>query len=631
MNLALWRTQLERWLVPGLLAVSVVVLLVGVFGPFARMNLWLIWQVGQVATIGFTAVALCGLYYLGTGKLSQPVLWGLAGVTGFGLLALLLGWLPVVAALLVFLCCFSVGQITFYLTRCTQPALLDGLCVGIGVTILILTAGSIAHINMPLLYRVLLIVPALLVLLAPALQTGWMGAGPLATTPHNTAPFVYADFILGVMIVGGFLFYAASSALPEVSWDGQVMHLLVPNQILMRGHWSFDQTLYSFAPWPLGADYLFGMAMLVGGEAAAKCFNLLTFFILVAQLYGFVNRRYGAQAALMAAALLVSMPLALVVTFSLFVENMLALLTLTAMRLLAGADEQEPRTALVSLAILLGALAAVKMHGAFLDAFFLPALALTPFWKKASAKTWRMVAVVAVVAAFLGLLTYLYAWVKTGNPIFMFKNSFFRSPYWAPTDWLDTRWMGKLSWSLLYGMTFRSQDYTEALPGTIGFGFIALLLPGLAALLIRPDRRDRGMLIVTAGFLTFMLSQTQYIRYLYAAVPALIFISVAGVCRVQEIPRLRLPAILLVIALAGFGCYKWPAGSWIVRNNNFAGIWNAEIRAQNMLSISPERVANDVINASGVHDPRVIYGTQPFGGSLNGAPLYTDWYNYTLH
>lgn len=632
MNLSFLRSTNWRWLAPSLFVLSLGMLIYGLTEPYVMMNLWPPLQQTQALVILCIAVVMYGLFVVIGRRYGHGLLWGGGLALGAGILVFAFGWQAVGAALLTLLSGFCMGQLCLTLAGCSRLSLLEVCVVGIGCTILLLTAVGVAQIDLPTFYIILLIVPPALVFLIPTLRQQGLQHWPQAQTEQTENTFTYTRFILGTLILFIALYETAASTLPEVSWDGLVMHLLVPTQILLHGHWAFDQTLYAFAPWPIGTDYLFGMGMLAGGELGAKCFNLLLFFLLMVQFYDLMRKRIGHDLALTGVALFMAIPLTFVVTTALYVENMLAVLTLAGLRLLDASEEADPKTTLVGLAVIMGALAAVKMHGLFLDAFFMLALVVMPFWKKVPKRAWSVVAIVAVLAVGLGMLTYLYAWVKTGNPIFMFKNSFFRSPYWDTTDWLDKRWMNKLSWQLLYNMTFSSQNFVEALPGTIGFAFVAFLLPGVATVLMAPKNYQRGLIIVTMGFLAFMLSQTQYIRYLYTIMPPLLMISMMGFGTLQQYRFGRMPLKALAIILVLFGCYKFPAGDWVLRVMDFRQIGGApSARMQEVAMAAPERLMNDAINSTGMPEPRVLYGTLPFGGNLRGVPLYTDWYNYTLH
>ena len=49
-----------------------------------------------------------------------------------------------------------------------------------------------------------------------------------------------------------------------------------------------------------------------------------------------------------------------------------------------------------------------------------------------------------------------------------------------------------------------------------------------------------------------------------------------------------------------------------------------------LLNQVPTRLAVAAVNATSVAEPRVILGGEPYGASLRGLPIYTNWYNRPL-
>src|SRR5262249_29787531 len=107
---------------------------------------------------------------------------------------------------------------------------------------------------------------------------------------------------------------------PEVSADGLSMHLAAPMAGARRSLWPFDFRQYSWAVMPMGGDWAFTGAYLLGGEAAARLLNFALLAVIAAMLRQASLRWLSPAGASLAAALFLSTPLVQLVTGSLFVE-----------------------------------------------------------------------------------------------------------------------------------------------------------------------------------------------------------------------------------------------------------------------------------------------------------------------
>ena len=286
---------------------------------------------------------------------------------------------------------------------------------------------------------------------------------------------------------------------PEISADGLSMHLALPAAVARHGVWAFDHRAEAWSLMPAGADALFTGVYLLGGEYAAKLVNFAS-LALTAFLVADTARRWaGPSRALLCAALFVSTPLVLLVTGSLFVENIWAALVLASVVALIDA-RHGVSAALAALAV------TVKLIAA---AFAAPLLALAFVW--AGPRRWRVAAL-----GLLALTPYLFAYAKSGNPVFPFLNAVFRSPdYYSAANFTDGRFAG-VSWATAYDLTFRSARYIEGEGGAAGFQYLWLVLP--AALLAR--KREQWAIATVAGVGTaLVLVAAPNLRYLYGAMP----------------------------------------------------------------------------------------------------------------
>ncbi|MCX6628775.1 MAG: hypothetical protein NTW28_14235, partial [Candidatus Solibacter sp.] len=210
---------------------------------------------------------------------------------------------------------------------------------------------------------------------------------------------------------------------PEASADGLAMHLAVPANIAANHMLTFEPGRFLWAVMPMGADFTYSMVYLLGGEMAARLLTFALLLVLLGLLRAAVRR--WAAAAWLLVALFATTPMVQLVTGSLFVENLLTALLLGMMTALWHFGESGERRFLY-LAAALGGTAMATKFGAI--GFLLPALvcAAVEVWRhrKQSGARWGL-------ALGLLLLTaappYGIAWLKTGNPVFPFRNDKFHS------------------------------------------------------------------------------------------------------------------------------------------------------------------------------------------------------------
>ena len=148
---------------------------------------------------------------------------------------------------------------------------------------------------------------------------------------------------------------------------------------------------------------------------------------------------------------------------------------------------------------------------------FLAPAALIAVWIAVRRKEWRPLLSAGLLLAVLAAPAYLYAFIKSGNPVFPFANTVFRSPFFdAKAPFIDGRFMVPLSWRTPFDATFRSGMFYEGQGGGAGFQYFLLLIP--AALLARG--RAAWLLLAIAGTAPLLVFAFLHnLRYIYPALP----------------------------------------------------------------------------------------------------------------
>lgn len=116
--------------------------------------------------------------------------------------------------------------------------------------------------------------------------------------------------------------HIVAAAKPEVGYDASTMHLQFAELVRADHAFRYGVDRYLWAMMPLGADYVFASAHLLGGEAAARAVNLALGAVACNLVYRIALAEASREFALAAATLFASMPLAVLVSGSLFSETL---------------------------------------------------------------------------------------------------------------------------------------------------------------------------------------------------------------------------------------------------------------------------------------------------------------------
>jgi putative flippase GtrA len=349
---------------------------------------------------------------------------------------------------------------------------------------------------------------------------------------------------------------------PEASADGLSMHLAVPGNIAANHVMTFDPGRTLWAVMPMGADFIFSIAYMLGGEMAARLLNFAILLVLLGLLHAAVRRSVSPAIAWLLVTLFATTPIVQLVTGSLLVENLQAAFLLgmmTALWRFGGSGERRS----LYLAAILGGTALATKFGAI--AFLAPAVvcAAVEVWRgrKRTAARWGLAAGLLLLAA---APPYGIAWIKTGNPLFPFGNDRFHSPLLASkAEFRDTRFHDPLTWSTPYDLTFHTTRYYEGQYGTFGFQYLLMAPLALLALLLAPRRQAVTASVVGATGILLILGTEPNARYLYPAMP-LLYVPFAALLGWAGVHRRMLARTLLALAIicAALNVYFLPGSSY---------------------------------------------------------------------
>jgi hypothetical protein len=186
----------------------------------------------------------------------------------------------------------------------------------------------------------------------------------------------YAAFSTVAFLLIAHLFAAIK---PEVSADGLAMHLAIAADIANHHAFTFDFRQFIWALMPMGADYCYALAYMLGGEYAARLLNLVMLGSIAYLVYRAAREWVSEAVALLLAALFLSAPLVQLVTGSMLVENFIAAVSLSAGVVLLAFYRMPSVKGLLLCAFLMGSAAAWKLGAIAIAIVILPALLCSYF------------------------------------------------------------------------------------------------------------------------------------------------------------------------------------------------------------------------------------------------------------
>ncbi len=431
----------------------------------------------------------------------------------------------------------------------------------------------------------------------------------------------------GVALLVVLAAHSAVAAAPEAASDALAMHLMVPHQVAAQGRWSFDFHSYLWAVVPMGADWLYTTASLLGSEAAARLSNFTLLVAVALLVHGQVRRSLPGPLASLLVAGCAAAPIVFQESFSLWVENLVTLFLLAAALIVARSWARPRGPDLAAFAQVAGGALMTKSLG-LLGLPLVAALAASVIAGPAATRA-RHAALALLLLLAVGGGPYLYAFAVTGNPLYPYFNEVFKSPY-ETGRLVDERWMGHGSPALLYEMTFRSSVFGELYDGAFGFHHLLLLPAGVLVAFLRWPRAARAVLAATLTLATLLVLGMQYIRYLYPLLWAAAALEAEALAVLLRLPALRKPVLVTVGAAMVANLAFMPTGFYLLRDFPVDTAFSRAARERFVTDEAPYRKLNEAINADGGARTRVLYLGAPWGAFLEGVPIYSNWYNPAL-
>jgi hypothetical protein len=424
-------------------------------------------------------------------------------------------------------------------------------------------------------------------------------------------------------------------AKPEVGYDANAMHLQFARLFAEYHRWRFDVTRYAWAVMPLGADYAFAAAYMLGGESAARLLNFCFGGLSCVIAYQLICRYARREIALLSVCLFASTPLAFLETGTLHVENLWIAFLLGTLLLTFDYVTRRSATTLAAFAMLSAGAMQTKVIGLIWVAPLV--LYLGYFVSRRQGAGLGAVnhrAVLLILAAtLLAAWPYANSWVRTGNPVFPFVNDVFRSPYFdSASSFTNPVYVVPLRpWSI-YELFFSSGRFIEGREGAAGFHWLLLLPVILLAFLRRRPLAHWLCLALAALFFVAVFSQQAYLRYL---LPVLLLITVLGGWALSDLPWTRSARVALLV-IGGMLCLLnlqfMFAGSWTNEKVCLSCSLDSQARADYVDAFLPDRAVAAYLNDT-LPQARIAFFTlnSPGASGYIGYSRAANWHDVEVY
>ena len=581
----------------------------------------------EILSIALGYAVLCTIVWLrpvlrGNHRWIFPILVGLLMVGGAGMGG-------AAAPLLLLLSALALGDLVTRSSSCCADrdvgahalvATVTGLCLWS------LVIWTLAHfrVNYPIVYAAMLGLPIFLD--RKGLARFGRQFRAWAEDPRQ-GDVSAGNFFMACLGLGILLLHLVVSMWPEVTWDALLMHLDIPARMDWKHAFDFDIHREVASLMPYFSNWLFTAAYLLGGESAAKLTNGLFFLLAAAGCWVLVHRDCRPVWAWLAVAIFASTPLCLTTSFTLFAENTMVLAAIALWLAITYLDRADSLRWYCAIAILMAFPILIKITGLLLALGVTLPLAVSVARNRGMCGLFRLTAWLAPLALSLALVPYVYAWCLTGNPVFPFYNTIFRSPCYPAVNLVDLRWIGHGTWKILYQMTFLSDRFGEVFPGAIGIHYLLLAPLALVAGIRIWNRTIWSGLAMLLVYAVGVLLSVQYIRYLLPVAPMVVVMGILAIEQATQGTRIRPAAFLLLLALCGLDLLLLPTGYPHLHGIRLGTPFSARSRAKFVQQMAPTRLAVAYINAAAGQSSRVGFLGSPAGAGLLGEPFYGEWYN----
>ena len=601
-------------------AASLLLTLYGVFAQqLLQQDLWNANAEYQVLAVFMVCFSLAA-----TGLYKDSWARALSGVAVALYAFYLLGALPVLSVCFALLACVAIGDWIYQgLAGSVQGGVRDEFCLkaslGAAAFVAVIQVASHFPVNTPVYYFALCSV---------LIASRWRQLIDLLTINDGAeAGLSSKQQVMSCGAMSLLLFAIALNVIvackPEIGHDALVMHLRVPSYISTFQMWHFDHSKAIWALAPLGADYIYTLAYLFGGEYAARLINLAIFLLTASLLYQMIRHRLGVALTRLLLAAYLSAPLFGLVTGSLYVDNFWSLMTFSAFYVVAKGQLSFVRRWYVAVFFL-----SVAMATKVMSVFIIPVFVIYFFWQ-AREDSIGLPAVIktivgsALLLALIGGKTYWFALYETGNPVFPFMNDIFKSEYYGTKTAFNNPLytQGFSSLTLLYDLTMDSSRFLESFDGAFGFLWLMFLPASLLYLARGMTSSVLFSVLMVMAIVAGVFSKQAYIRYIIPVMPLALYFMCHMFSRGFQYPPFRNLSVLSLVLVVALNISLFTSSSHYQR-----GLFDYDFDGYIKQHV-PVRILVDHLNETDPGRNVLFMGRAPyFAAELKAEAYAENWY-----
>ena len=431
----------------------------------------------------------------------------------------------------------------------------------------------------------------------------------VAVSPRLSA---FAVLVLGLA--------STSTWLPTVHADDLVYHLALPGELREHAYYRMDPSsqMWALAPW--AGDVVQGVASVVAGEDARPSVNLLwlaTAVFLILEL----SRRLGGtpQAGWLAVGSAASLPLVIFLLAGMQTELASVAVSAGAALVVVSSGRKPDTRRLLLLSVCAGLGLGLKIT----NLLFMFSLAVWLLARWRFKLLWRELLPAAALFLVIAGSSYTYAELLTGNPVLPLFNNWFQSPYAAPGNFSDPRWLTPVRADLLWRLTFATDQYCECWAGAAGFHWLALV--GVLPIALA-SRRTRGVVLCALLGASMVFAEVRYLRYI---LPVLVLLLPAFAASLRALISERVLAFIFIV-LTGLNVFYGTNASWILRMGVVKSmVYPSEGREKILRALSPESLVADYVKGRHGKEIRILIAdpARPPGAVFAGFAFTTSGYD----
>jgi 4-amino-4-deoxy-L-arabinose transferase-like glycosyltransferase len=321
---------------------------------------------------------------------------------------------------------------------------------------------------------------------------------------------------------------------PPTSWDATMYHLPMA-KAYVHAHRVEITPFFRYPVFPQLNEMLFSLALLFASDLAAQLIQSLMLTLTALLVYTWGRRIASPRAGLWAAAMWLGTPVVIDLGTVAMIDIGLGLFVMAAFYALSRWRSGNERPWLVIAGLFAGFAAGSK----YTALFFLGALAFASVYSGLRHHRWSAPAIFCLAALLTGAPWYIYNAVVTGNPVFPFFGQIFGYGPWSAEDVhfqlkeMASHGLGRSPLALL-ALPWNLLVHRTAFNMTAPLSPFYLLLSPVILVAGVAQRRVRGLLSISLGYVLFWFATVQVARYLIPVLPFLSLLAGAGLDRIAS-------------------------------------------------------------------------------------------------